>query len=162
MGPRPEDPWDSRLKCRRRTSTTHPDALDSVVDTLAERIDAFLDGSPHAVAGASNDRAKFGNKVLRAYLRHERPAYPVNPTESEIEGRKAYPTLKDLPEVPHGVSIITPPPITERLVDDALEIGVKHIWMQPGAESEAAVQRAIAAGANVIAGGPCLLVELAR
>ena len=57
-------------------------------------------------------------------------------------------------------SIITPPTVTERIVQDAIAAGVKHLWMQPGAESQNAVDRAREAGLNVIAGGPCLLVVL--
>lgn len=50
--------------------------------------------------------------------------------------------------------------MTEVLVDEAIKCGVKNIWMQPGAESRAAVQKAKDAGLNVIYGGPCLLVVL--
>jgi predicted CoA-binding protein len=59
-----------------------------------------------------------------------------------------------------GVSIITPPAVTEKIVAQAVSLGIKHIWMQPGAESPAAVALAKDAGANVIAGGPCILVAL--
>ena len=51
------------------------------------RIDKFLDGSPFAVVGASQNRAKYGNKVLRAFLQTDRVAYPINPAADEIEGR---------------------------------------------------------------------------
>jgi uncharacterized protein len=123
-------------------------------------IDGFLAGSPFAVAGASKDRSKFGNKVLRAYQQQGREVYPVNPSADEVEGVKAYPDLNSLPTKPHGVSIVTPPNVTEKVVDEAIELGVKFIWMQPGAESDAAITKANQAGANVIARGPCVLVEL--
>ena len=70
-------------------------------------IEAFLRGRPHAVVGASRDRSKFGNKVLRAYLRHEMPVFAVNPREEgEIEGVPVFPSLAALPEPVHGISII--------------------------------------------------------
>ena len=75
----------------------------------AARIEQFLNGSPHAVVGASRDRSKYGNKVLRAYLQSDRTVYPVNPTAVEVEGLTAYPDLAALPEAVHGVSVITPP-----------------------------------------------------
>ncbi len=125
-----------------------------------DHIEAFFDGSPHAVAGASTNREKYGNKVLRVYMQNDRSAYPVNPRADEVEGTKAYPDLAALPEMPHGVSIITPPAITEQIVEQAIKLGIGHLWMQPGAESEAAVSRAEAAGINVISGGPCILVVL--
>ncbi len=128
--------------------------------TLAEKIRQFLDGSPFAVAGASSDRTKYGNKVLRCYLQHGRRAIPVHPSETEVEGVAAYPSLSTIPEPVHALSIITPPPVTERVVEQASEKGVRHVWMQPGAESAKAIARAEELGLSVIAGGPCLLVVL--
>jgi predicted CoA-binding protein len=120
----------------------------------------FLAGAPHAVVGASHDRAKFGNKVLRAYMRAGRPVVPVNPAGGMIEGLPAYPTLAALPGPVHGVSIVTPPPVTDRIIQEARAAGIRRVWMQPGAESPAAIALARASGMTVIAGGPCVLVEL--
>lgn len=126
----------------------------------AARIAAFLDGSPFAVVGASRSREKYGNKVLRCYVQNGRTVHPVNPARGEIEGLAAYPDLESVPEAVHGVSIVTPPEVTERVVEGAALAGVRHLWMQPGAESDAAVTRAAELGISVIAGGPCLLVTL--
>jgi len=125
-----------------------------------EQIREFLDGSPHAVVGASRDRSKYGNKCLRAYLQNEMPVFPINPAAGEIEGQAAYADLASVPETPHGISIVTPPEITEAVVREATALGIRHLWMQPGAESDAAVAEARKNGMNVIAGGPCLLVAL--
>jgi uncharacterized protein len=123
-------------------------------------IEEFLAQKRFAVVGASSDRAKYGNKVLRCYLQHGRDAIPVNPKDGEVEGRTAYRSLSEIPEPPQAVSIITPPKVTETVVEEAGKLGIRHIWMQPGAESDAAVARARRLGMNVIAGGPCLLVVL--
>jgi predicted CoA-binding protein len=128
--------------------------------SLDRQIAAFLSGEPFAVAGASTDRAKYGNKALRAYLQAGRRVFPVNPTESSVEGLTAYASVLDIPEPVHALSIVTPPPITERVVADALEAGINHIWMQPGAQSAAGVNLARARGASVIAGNACILVVL--
>jgi predicted CoA-binding protein len=127
---------------------------------LQTRIESFLAGAPFAVVGASTDRSKYGNKVLRCYMQNGRVAYPVNPTVTEVEGLKAYPNLRSVPQAVHAISIITPPPVTERIVEEAGELGIKHVWMQPGAESAMAVRRAEELGMSVIAGGACLLVVL--
>ena len=127
---------------------------------MDENIQAFLGGAPHAVVGASQDRSKYGNKVLRVYQQHDRTVYPVHPSAEEIEGLAAYADLAAVPEAVHGISIITPPPVTEKIVRQAVDLGIKHIWMQPGAESEKAVELAQENGINVIASGPCLLVVL--
>lgn len=128
-----------------------------------DAIAVFLDGHPHAVVGASRSRAKYGNKSLRAYLQRGMPVYAVNPNcepGESIEGAPVFGSLADLPERVHGISIITPPAVTNRIVEDAITAGIEHLWMQPGAESPAALARARAAGIQVIAGGPCILVVL--
>lgn len=130
------------------------------MDELDVKIQAFLDGAPHAVLGASTNREKYGNKVLRCFLQHDRPVLPVNPRAAQIEGQAAFPDVASLPEGVHGVSIITPPAVTEQLVHDIIAARIRHVWMQPGAESQAAIDTATAAGLNCIAGGPCLLVAL--
>lgn len=124
------------------------------------QIKAFLAGSPIAVVGANTDRSKWGNKVLQCYIEHGIKAYPVHPSQTEIEGLKAYANLAAIPERVHAVSIITPYPITEKVVEQAGELGIEHLWMQPGAESAKAIARAEELGISVIAGGPCVLVEL--
>ncbi len=126
-------------------------------------IDDFLADGPWAVVGASTDRAKFGNRVLRSYVSHGlAPVYGVHPIETEVEGVPTFPNLAALPETPRAISIITPPPVTDAVVADAIAAGVRFVWMQPGAESAAAIDAAAAAGLVVIAGGPCILVELNR
>ena len=125
-----------------------------------DAIQSFLAGKRFAVVGASRDREKYGNKVLRAYLQNGFDVVPVNPAGGEIEGLESFPNLTALPKPVDGVSIITPPKVTKRIVEEALQLGIRHIWMQPGAESPAAIAAAEKAGANVIAGGPCLLVVL--
>lgn len=127
---------------------------------LAARIQDFLAGTTYAVAGASKNRAKFGNKVLRCYLQNGRRAYAVNPLDTEVEGVPCVAKLSDLPEKVHGLSIITPAQVTEKLVEDAHAVGITRIWMQPGAESERAIERCRELGISLIEGGPCLLVVL--
>ncbi|MCH2211142.1 MAG: CoA-binding protein [Fuerstiella sp.] len=124
------------------------------------QIAAFLDGSHYAVVGASTDRSKYGNMVLRTYLQKTLSVTPVNPKASQVEGLPAVKCLSDITETVHGVSIITPPSVTESVVQEAIRQNIRHIWMQPGAESETAVSAAEAAGIEVIHSGPCLLVVL--
>lgn len=120
----------------------------------------FLARGPFAVAGASADRSKYGNKVLRCYLQHDLQVYAVNPNRSEVEGHVCYANLRKVPVRVRSVSVITRPRVTESIVEDAQAAGVEFVWMQPGAESPAAVAAAEQAGLAVIAGGPCVLVAL--
>jgi uncharacterized protein len=126
-----------------------------------ERIREFLAAGPWAVVGASDVRSKYGNKVLRCYMQNGKtPVYPINPRAKEVEGLPAYPDLASVPAPVRAVSIITPPQITEGVVEDAARLGIAHLWMQPGAESPRVLALAAEHGLEPIAGGPCLLVVL--
>ncbi|MCA9051425.1 MAG: CoA-binding protein [Planctomycetaceae bacterium] len=128
--------------------------------TTDAQISEFLAGDTFAVVGASTDRQKYGNKVLRCYLQNERNVVPVNPKADVVEGVPAVAHLRDIPEPPHGISIITPPSITADVVREAAALKIQHIWMQPGAESDEAIDLCHRAGINLIHSGPCLLVVL--
>jgi predicted CoA-binding protein len=126
---------------------------------MHDKIERFLASPAFGVIGVSNNRRKYGNKVLRAYLQQHKKIYPIHPTEKQIEGIACYQTLAELPKEVESLSVITPPPSTEKIVAEAIAKGIKNIWMQPGAENEAAIKQCQQHGINVIAGGPCILVE---
>ena len=128
--------------------------------TIQEQIEQFLASPVFGVVGASTNRQKYGNKVLRCYLQNGRKAIPVNPNEPEIEGIPCAATISDLPPDALSISMITPPAVTAKLVPLAIEKGIKNIWMQPGAEHPEAVALCRERGINVIADGSCLLVVL--
>jgi predicted CoA-binding protein len=123
-------------------------------------IEVFLNASTFAVAGASQDRSKYGNKVFRAIVASGRTAYPLNPTAPEFEGHPAFASISDLPVVPESLSIVTQPHVTREVIQQAIAAGVKNIWMQPGAEDSSGSQDAREAGLNVIDDGSCILVLL--
>jgi predicted CoA-binding protein len=127
---------------------------------MKQAIAQFFTSPAYAVIGASTQRHKFGNKVLRCYLQHRLTVYPVNPKETVIEGIPSYQLLQDLPADVQSISVITPALITEQVVQQAIAKGIKNIWLQPGAESEAAILTCQQHGINVIAKGPCILVAL--
>ncbi|MEM7558507.1 MAG: CoA-binding protein [Planctomycetota bacterium] len=129
------------------------------------QIEQFLKCSWFAVVGASSNREKYGNKVLRSYLQAGLQAVPINPRADQIEGQTCYPSLTAAMEAnsdqsPPGLSVITPPKITEAVMEEALEAGIENIWLQPGAESDAAETSARETGINLISSGPCVLVQL--
>ena len=88
-----------------------------------------------AIIGASANRAKFGNKCVRAYQKLGWKIFPVNPKEKEIEGLQCHPSIVELPEKPDRVSIYLPPQVAESIIPDLLEAGVKSVILNPGAES---------------------------
>jgi predicted CoA-binding protein len=128
--------------------------------SIQEQINQFLAAGAFGVVGASSNRQKFGNRVLRCYLQKGKQAIPVNPNEVEIEGVACVKSVEELPPEVKSISMITPPAVTEQLVPRAIAHGIENIWMQPGAESPAAVAFCNEKGINVIADGSCLLVVL--
>lgn len=126
---------------------------------MTGKIEIFFSSAAFGVIGASADRSKYGNKVLRCYLANKKKVYPVNPHERSIEGESCIADLADLPQEVRSISIITPPKITEQIVDKAIKHGITNVWMQPGAESELAITKCEQHGVNVISGGPCILVH---
>jgi predicted CoA-binding protein len=130
-----------------------------MVKQHSPEIARFLAVGSFAVVGASADRSKYGNKVLRCYQQHGLPVVGVHPKLSEVEGVPVYASLAAAPG-PRAVSVVAPPAAAAAIVADAAAAGVRHLWFQPGAEAAEAVAAARAAGIEVIAGGPCLLVAL--
>lgn len=125
-----------------------------------EQIDRFFQSSAFGVVGASADRSKYGNRVLRVYQQKNLKAIPVNPKEPVIEGANCVASIDLLPPDVKSISVITPPQVTEQVVAMAIRKGIANIWMQPGAESEAAVELCRSNNINVIADGTCILVVL--
>jgi predicted CoA-binding protein len=128
---------------------THPPAIAQ-----------FLAQGSFAVVGASPDRDKYGNKVLRCYLQHGLPVVAVNPKQATVEGVPSFASLREVPATVRAASVVAPPAAALRIVEDAQARGIEHLWFQPGAEDAVATAAAERAGIAVIAGGPCLLVAL--
>ncbi len=112
-----------------------------------------------AVVGASDNRAKFGNRIYRVLREHGYTVYPVNPTLATVEGDPAYPDIASLPDGVEVLDIVIPPQRVPPVLDQAKAAGITRIWLQPGAESPEVIARAAACGLDVIAGGPCAMVE---
>ncbi len=130
-------------------------------DKIESSTAKFLAAESYAVAGASRDRSKYGNKVFQALVASGRRVFPINPATHEVENQTAYNSIQDLPVVPESLSVVTPPHITREITRHAIAVGVKNIWMQPGAEDATGSQLARDAGLNVIDDGSCILVLLA-
>jgi predicted CoA-binding protein len=103
-----------------------------------------------AVLGASANRAKFGNKAVRAFLQQGFKVYPVNPRETLIEGVPCYKTIADVPERPERISVYVPPTVLLGLLPAIAAKGCDELWLNPGAESEEVLAKAEELGLNVI------------
>jgi hypothetical protein len=95
-----------------------------------------------AVIGASSDRTKFGNKAVRAFARQGYTVIPIHPRELEVEGWKAYASVLDVPGAIDMATMYLPPSLGERVLDELAKKGIQEVWINPGAESPALVERA--------------------
>jgi len=104
-----------------------------------------------AVIGASNDRSKYGNKAVRAFLAQGWDVYPVNPSLDEVEGLRAYASLEAIPvQRLDRVSLYVPPRVGLEVIKDVARKPVGEVWLNPGSESPELVARAEELGLNVI------------
>ena len=89
-----------------------------------------------ALVGASNDRKKYGNKILLDLLSKNYNVVPINQKDDKIAGLKAYTKVQDLPSRPSIINFVVPPEIGLDITKELVEEDYDHFWYQPGAESE--------------------------
>ena len=89
-----------------------------------------------ALIGASNDKEKFGNKIYLDLRLKGYNVIPINPNEELIEGDKAYSSLNVIDKLPDIVNFVIPPPIAIKVAQEAVKLGIKYLWFQPGSESK--------------------------
>ena len=122
-------------------------------------IEDWINRRTWAVVGASENRAKYGNRIYRVLRAHGYHVYPVNPTLDSVEGDRAYPDVRALPDGVEVLDIVIPPGRVPPVLAHARDAGITRIWLQPGAESPEVLAHAASLGLTVIAGGPCAMVE---
>lgn len=111
-----------------------------------------------AVMGASRNPKKYGHQVYRNLRSAGYRVYPVNPNADEVLGDKCYPSLEDLPVKPDVVDVVVPPNVTEEVVKTCKKLGISKVWMQPGSESEEAINFCKENGIEVVY-GVCVMIE---
>ena len=114
-----------------------------------------------ALIGASSQKKKFGNEILKQLLIRGINVMPIHKTADLIEGAKCFKTLKSLPAKPEGVILVIPPSEVEKVVVDINEIGIKNVWMQQGAESNKAIEYCVSNGIKVVSKN-CMLMFLEK
>jgi uncharacterized protein len=88
-----------------------------------------------AVVGLSNDPEKYSHEV-GSYLKEQGyRIIPVNPTEEEVIGERAYDTVDQIPERVDVVDVFLPPEKTSEIAEDAVRAGAKALWLQEGIEN---------------------------
>ncbi len=111
-----------------------------------------------AVVGATDDRRKFGYAIYRDLKRKGYQVYAVNPNRTSVDGDPAYPDLARLPGKPDLVNFVVPPETTLSVLKQCLDLGLKNVWLQPGAENPEVLEVLVSRGFNYVA-NTCIMVE---
>jgi len=112
--------------------------------------DILLSTRTIASVGLSSNQEKESYWIV-SYLKDQGyRIIPVNPTADEILGEKAYPDLESVPEKIDVVQVFRKPEDVPPVVDSAIKVGAKVVWMQEGIVNEEAAQKAREAGLQVV------------
>lgn len=113
-------------------------------------ITKFLSQKTLAVVGVSRTGKKFSNSLYKTLRAKGYRLFAVNPNTDSIDGEFCFDNIQSLPVQVNGVVIVVPPNQTEKVVKEAVAAGIKHIWIQQGAESSSAIDFCKKNGINVI------------
>lgn len=111
-----------------------------------------------AIIGASANPEKFGNKAVRAYVQQGWTVYPVNPKEQIIEGLTVYKSIREIPGKIDEASVYLAPHLVPAVLQEIASKGISRVWLNPGTESDDAVERAEELGLEALVG--CSIVGI--
>ena len=103
-----------------------------------------------AVVGVSSNPAKYGHQIYIDLKEAGYVVYAVNPNIDEVLGDRCYHSLSELPQKPDVVDTVVPPAVTEQIVEECKELGIARVWMQPGSESEKAINLCVEKNIKVV------------
>lgn len=95
-------------------------------------INEFLETDKIAIVGVSRNKRDFSRSLYSEFKKRGYTIFPVNPNMDEIEGVEVYSNLIEIDEDVEAVLILTPPKITDQIVQDCHKAGITLVWMQSG------------------------------
>jgi uncharacterized protein len=117
---------------------------------MDQAVKDFVQCKRIAVVGVSRKGNKFGNEIAKELKARDYQVFIVHPEAQEIDGEPCYRNLAALKGEVESVLICVPPKAAEQVVHEAVAAGIKHIWLQQGAQSPEAVDAAKQAGASLV------------
>lgn len=129
--------------------------------TAADRLQILKRYRRIAMVGLSGNEFRPSHFAAKYLLAEGYEVIPVNPREKQILGQLCYPSLAAIPGGVEVVDIFREPAAVPKIVDEAIAIGAKVIWMQLGVIHEEAAEKAAAAGLQVVM-DRCMKIEHAR
>ena len=136
--------------------------MSYIEPTAKERLEILQTSKVVAMVGVSSNRSR-ASYFVASYLKggDYYKVYYVNPMIDTLFDEKVYDSLADLPEKPDMVDVFRKASDTPALLDEAIEVGAKTIWLQLGVWNDEVGERGQAAGLNVVM-NRCLKIEHAR
>lgn len=104
-----------------------------------------------AVVGVSSDPNKYSHRIFRDLVENGYDVVGINPKGEDVLGKHIYKKISEMPKTPDLVITVVPPTVTEQIVKECGDLGIKNVWMQPGSESQAAIAKAKGYGIGVVA-----------
>ena len=138
-----------------------PDGANSLVHGADAILELLKNYKTIAVVGLSSNPMRPSHGVTEYMQGAGYRIIPVNPNETEVLGEKSYARLEDVPGKIDIVNVFRRAEEVPPVVESAIRIGAKAVWMQLGIANEEAAERARAAGLTVIQDA-CILVEHRR
>jgi predicted CoA-binding protein len=111
-----------------------------------------------AVVGVSSDTHKFGYKIFKDLLDRGFHVEGINLKNGTLLGKKIFKNLSGMPKKPDLVLMVVAPEQAEIVMTECIKLGIKEVWIQPGAESDNAIEKAKQAGMSVISNS-CFMVS---
>lgn len=142
-------------------SSNSPVARSAFATTSFERLQILKNAKTIAMVGLSSNPFRPSHYAAIYMIAEGYNVIPVNPREKEILGRKCYASLHEIPEPVDIVDIFRDPAAVGPIVEEAIAIEAKVVWMQLGVINEEAAARARAAGLQVVMDA-CVKIEHAR
>ena len=106
---------------------------------MQDLITEFMAQKKFAVVGATDNPEKYGNRIVKNLKSRGYEVYPINPKSKELEGLRCYPSIGHIPVKVDVVDFVVPPVVTEEILKQCKGLGLNRIWLQPGSESEKAI-----------------------
>ncbi|KAJ7147496.1 CoA binding domain-containing protein [Mycena crocata] len=121
-----------------RAAVVNNAAPSLTLEKLQELEQRFFTASKFAIVGASASSTKNGYKLLESFIKHKKNVVPINLKASKIQGLECMRTLAELPDPTQtSVSVVVPPKETLKILQQAKDLGIFGLWLQPGAEDDA-------------------------
>ncbi len=116
----------------------------------------MLEKKVWVVVGANQNPEKYGNMIYKKLKSRGYEVFAVNPLYDTVEGNTCYKDLSSLPKVPDVIDMVVTPKRAKPIIEEAVKLGIKYIWFQPGTYDDEVLELAKNRGLEAVQA--CVLV----